>query len=137
MWISPNPLGHIQATGRDARGRKQYRYHERWRTVRDEAKYDRLADFAKALPRIRAQVASDLAQSGVPRERVLATAVRILEETLMRVGNVEYARANRSRSTFMTGSWRGSSRVLNSYPARIFSSTSTTRALLTRSAPKT
>ena len=96
VWISPNPLGHIQATGRDARGRKQYRYHEGWRTVRDEAKYDRLADFAKALPRIRAQVASDLARSGVPRERVLATAVRILEETLMRVGNVEYARANRS-----------------------------------------
>jgi DNA topoisomerase-1 len=96
VWISPNPLGHIQGTGRDARGRKQYRYHERWRRVRDEAKYDRLADFARALPRIRAQVASDLARPGVPRERVLATAVRILEETFMRVGNVEYARANRS-----------------------------------------
>jgi DNA topoisomerase-1 len=96
VWISPNPLGHIQATGRDARRRKQYRYHERWRQVRDEAKYARLADFGKAIPRIRAQVAADLARTGIPRERVLATAVRILEETLMRVGNSEYARANRS-----------------------------------------
>jgi DNA topoisomerase I len=96
VWISPSPLGHIQATGRDARGRKQYRYHERWRAVRDEAKYGRLADFAKALPRIRSRVEADLARSGVPRERVLATAVRLLEETLMRVGNEEYARANRS-----------------------------------------
>jgi DNA topoisomerase I len=96
VWISPNPLGHIQATGRDARGRKQYRYHERWREVRDEAKYGRLTDFAKALPRIREQVAADLAKSGIPRERVLATAIRILEQTFMRVGNVEYARANGS-----------------------------------------
>jgi len=96
VWISPSPLGHIQATGRDARGRKQYRYHERWREVRDEAKYGRLGDFAKALPRIRERIDADLARAGIPRERVLATAIRILEETFMRVGNVEYARANGS-----------------------------------------
>jgi DNA topoisomerase-1 len=96
VWISPSPLGHIQATGRDARGRKQYRYHERWREVRDEAKYGRLSDFAKALPKIRERLDADLARPGIPRERVLATAIRILEETLIRVGNVEYARANGS-----------------------------------------
>ncbi|TMC45138.1 MAG: DNA topoisomerase IB [Chloroflexi bacterium] len=96
VWISSSPTGHIQATGRDARGRKQYRYHERWREVRDEAKYSRLSDFARALPRVRARVDADLARPGIPRERVLATAVRILEETFMRVGNVEYARANGS-----------------------------------------
>jgi DNA topoisomerase-1 len=96
VWISPTPLGHIQATGRDARGRKQYRYHGLWREVRDEAKYAKLADFAKALPHIRERVDADLGRPGVPRDRVLATAVRILEETFMRVGNVEYARANGS-----------------------------------------
>ena len=96
VWISPSPIGHIQATGRDARGRKQYRYHERWREVRDEAKYGRLIDFAKALPRIRKRVDADLARAGVPRERVLATAVRILDQTFMRVGNSEYARENGS-----------------------------------------
>jgi DNA topoisomerase-1 len=96
VWISPSPLGHIQATGRDARRRKQYRYHERWREVRDEAKYDRLSDFAKALPKIRERIDADLARPGIPRERVLATAIRILEETFIRVGNVEYARANGS-----------------------------------------
>src|SRR6267378_4919710 len=96
VWICPSPSGHIQATGRDARGRKQYRYHERWREVRDEAKYAKLGDFAKALPHIRERVDADLGRPGIPRERVLATAVRILEETFMRVGNVEYARANGS-----------------------------------------
>lgn len=96
VWISPSPIGHIQATGRDARGRKQYRYHERWREVRDEAKYGRLTDFAKALPRLRERVDADLGRPGIPKERVLATAIRILEETFMRVGNVEYARANGS-----------------------------------------
>jgi len=96
VWISPSSLGHIQATGRDARGRKQYRYHERWREVRDEAKYGRLGDFAKALPRVRERIDADLSRAGIPRERVLATAIRILEETFMRVGNVEYARANGS-----------------------------------------
>jgi DNA topoisomerase I len=96
VWISPSRLGHIQATGRDVRGRKQYRYHQRWREVRDEAKYVRLGHFAKALPRIRERVDADLARDGISRERVLATAIRILEETFMRVGNVEYARANGS-----------------------------------------
>jgi DNA topoisomerase-1 len=96
VWISPSPVGHIQATGRDARRRKQYRYHERWREVRDEAKYGRLSDFAKALPRIRERIDVDLARPGIPRERVLATAVRILEETFIRVGNVKYARTNGS-----------------------------------------
>ncbi len=96
VWISPSSLGHIQATGRDARRRKQYRYHERWREVRDDAKFDRVIDFAKALPRIRERVDADLARPGIPMERVLATAICILEETFMRVGNVEYARANGS-----------------------------------------
>jgi DNA topoisomerase I len=96
VWISPSPLGHIQATGRDARHRKQYRYHERWREIRDDAKYDRLIDFAAALPRIRERVDADLARPGIPLERVLALAICILEETFMRVGNIEYARANGS-----------------------------------------
>ena len=96
VWISPTPVGHIQATGRDAKGRKQYRYHERWRRVRDETKYGRLAGLAKVLPKVRARVKRDLARPGVPREKVLATVVRLLEETHIRVGNEEYARANRS-----------------------------------------
>jgi DNA topoisomerase I len=96
VWISPTRLGHIQATGRDARHRKQYRYHERWREIRDDAKYDRLVDFARALPRIRERVDADLARPGIPLERVLALAICILEETFMRVGNIEYARANGS-----------------------------------------
>ena len=96
VWISPDPLGHIQATGRDARGRKQYRYHERWREVRDENKYGRMVDFARALPGIRARTGEDLARPGLPREKVLATVVRLLEKTLIRVGNEEYARMNNS-----------------------------------------
>jgi DNA topoisomerase I len=96
VWICPNPRGHLQATGRDARGRKQYRYHPRWRQVRDENKYDRMMAFGRALPQIRAQVEADLARPGLPREKVLATVVRLLETTLIRVGNEEYARANRS-----------------------------------------
>lgn len=96
VWISPVRRGHLQATGRDARGRKQYRYHPRWRTVRDEAKYGRLIEFARALPRIRRRTARDLRRRGLPREKVLATVVRLLEETLIRVGNEEYARENRS-----------------------------------------
>jgi DNA topoisomerase-1 len=86
----------LLATGRDARGRKQYRYHPRWREVRDETKYDRMIAFGRALPRIRAQVARDLARPDLPREKVLATVVRLLETTLIRVGNDEYARSNRS-----------------------------------------
>ena len=96
VWISPIGNGHLQATGRDARGRKQYRYHKRWRAVRDETKFDRMVDFAKALPAIRAAVGRDLRLSGLPREKVLATVVSLLEETALRVGNEEYARDNDS-----------------------------------------
>ncbi len=96
VWICPDPRGHLQATGRDARGRKQYRYHPRWRTVRDETKYARLIAFGEALPKIRARTARDLAARGLPRAKVLATVVRLLEVTLIRVGNLEYARANGS-----------------------------------------
>jgi DNA topoisomerase-1 len=96
VWICLSPNGHIQATGRDARGRKQYRYHERWREVRDENKFDRLAQFAKALPNIRRRVAQDLQLPGLPRRKVLATIVRLLERTFIRIGNEEYARENKS-----------------------------------------
>ena len=96
VWISPTAAGHLQAVGRDARGRKQYRYHARWRQVRDETKYTRMLVFARALPRIRARVAQDLARAGLPRDQVLATVVRLLETTLIRVGNEEYVRANKS-----------------------------------------
>jgi DNA topoisomerase-1 len=96
VWISPDPAGHVQAVGRDAKGRKQYRYHPRWRAVRDEAKFERVTTFAEKLPEIRARVAADLAKPGMPREKVLATVVRLLETTLIRVGNDEYARENKS-----------------------------------------
>jgi DNA topoisomerase-1 len=96
VWICASPNGHIQATGRDARRRKQYRYHERWREVRDENKFERLAQFAKALPHIRRQVAQDLKLPGLPRRKVLATIVRLLERTFIRIGNEEYARENKS-----------------------------------------
>jgi DNA topoisomerase I len=96
VWICSIPHGHIQAVGRDARGRKQYRYHSRWREVRDQTKYARLLDFAKVLPKIREHVEQDLARPGLPREKVLAAVVRLLETTLIRVGNEEYARHNRS-----------------------------------------
>ena len=96
VWICPVPYGHIQAVGRDARRRKQYRYHPRWREVRDQTKYARLIDFGKALPRIRERVAHDLALPRLPREKVLAAVVRLLETTLIRVGNEEYARQNHS-----------------------------------------
>jgi DNA topoisomerase-1 len=96
VWICPSPNGHIQATGRDARGRKQYRYHERWREVRDENKFDRLTQFAKALPNIRQRVTQDLKLHGLPRRKVLATIVRLLERTFLRIGNEEYARENKS-----------------------------------------
>ncbi|MGZ3531885.1 MAG: DNA topoisomerase IB [Vulcanimicrobiaceae bacterium] len=96
VWICPIPNGHLQATGRDARGRKQYRYHKRWREVRDETKYGRMIAFAKALPKIRRRVEADLRKQGLPREKVLATVVQLLESTLIRVGNDEYAKANHS-----------------------------------------
>ena len=96
VWICPREDGHLQATGRDARGRKQYRYHRRWREVRDETKYGRMLAFAQALPRIRRRVQRDLASAGLRREKVLATVVRLLESTRIRVGNEEYARQNAS-----------------------------------------
>ena len=96
VWICPSPNGHIQATGRDARGRKQYRYHDRWREVRDENKFGRLAEFAKTLPKIRRRVARDITLADLPREKVLATVVRLLEQTFIRIGNEEYARENKS-----------------------------------------
>src|SRR5262245_30324000 len=96
VWICANPRGHLQATGRDARGRKQYRYHPRWREVRDEVKYSRLLTFARALPRIRRHTATDLRKAGLPREKVLAAVGQLLEKTLIRVGNEEYAKQNGS-----------------------------------------
>lgn len=96
VWICPSENGHIQAVGRDARGRTQYRYHPRFRAARDETKYARMLDFVRALPRIRRRVRRDLRRKGLPRERVLATVVRLLETTLIRVGNEEYARQNHS-----------------------------------------
>ena len=96
VWICRHANGHLQAVGRDARGRKQYRYHPRWRAVRDEAKYGRMLVFGRVLPKIRAQVEKDLALHGLPRRKILATLVRLLESTLARVGNEEYARTNES-----------------------------------------
>jgi DNA topoisomerase-1 len=96
VWICPNPRGHLQATGRDARGRKQHRYHPRWREVRDASKYDRLLDFAKVLPSIRRRLGRDLKRNGIDRERILATVVRLMDLTLIRVGNEQYARDNHS-----------------------------------------
>ena len=96
VWICARADGHLQAVGRDARGRKQYRYHARWHTVRDRTKYDRMLDFARALPRIRRRVRRDMRRPGLPREKVLATVVQLLEATQIRVGNEEYARSNRS-----------------------------------------
>ena len=96
VWISTHTNGHLQATGRDAKGRKQSRYHPRWRETRDETKYERMNHFAKALPRIRERVEHDLALPGLPRNKVLATIVRLIEQTHIRVGNQEYARDNKS-----------------------------------------
>jgi DNA topoisomerase IB len=96
VWICADPRGHLQATGRDARGRKQYRYHSDWRSVRDDAKFDRMTTFAGALPRLRRKLARDLALEGLPRQKVLAAVIGILDATRVRVGNVEYARDNKS-----------------------------------------
>lgn len=96
VWICLDPNGHIQATGRDQRGRKQYRYHPRWREVRDEAKFHKMLTFARVLPLIRARVDQDLRGRGLSRERVLAAIVRLMEMTLFRIGNTEYAKANKS-----------------------------------------
>lgn len=96
VWISPSPRGHIQASGRDDKGRKQYRYHDKWREVRDEAKFERMIAFGNALPAIHTRTDEDLRRHGLPREKVLAVVVRLLESTLIRVGNDEYARQNDS-----------------------------------------
>src|SRR5437016_6112147 len=96
VWICPKPNGHIQATGRDARGRKQYRYHPRWREVRDETKYNRMVAFGETLPTIRSRIAHDLVLPGLPYEKVLAAVVWLLDATAIRVGNEEYARSNKS-----------------------------------------
>ncbi len=96
VWICPVANGHLQATGRDARKRKQSRYHPRWREVRDENKYDRMRAFGTTLPKIRQRVEEDISVPGLPREKVLATIVRLLETTFIRVGNEEYARENQS-----------------------------------------
>lgn len=96
VWICPDPRGHLQATGRDAGGRKQYRYHARWREVRDAVKYDHMLAFAEALPRIRERTDQHLERSSTSKEKVLATVVRLLEETRIRVGNEEYRKENGS-----------------------------------------
>jgi DNA topoisomerase-1 len=96
VWICADPRGHIQATGRDDKGRKQYRYHPRWREVRDSTKYERMLDFGKALPAIRERIAADMNKRGLPREKVLATVVHLLENTLIRVGNATYSKENKS-----------------------------------------
>jgi DNA topoisomerase I len=96
VWICPRDDGHLQATGRDAKGRKQFRYHPLWREVRDATKYDRMIEFGEALPRIRKRVARDMAKAGLSREKVLATIVRLIDLTFIRVGNDEYAKNNRS-----------------------------------------
>ncbi len=96
VWICPIANGHIQATARDARGRKQYRYHKRWRETRDENKYERMIAFAQSLPKVRKRIEADLALPGLPREKVLATIVQLLETTAIRVGNDEYAKGNNS-----------------------------------------
>src|SRR3954462_7024175 len=96
VWICPSANGHLQATGRDARGRKQYRYHPRWRETRDANKFEQMKAFVHALPVIRKKVAQDLALPGLPREKILAAIVRLLETTLIRVGNEKYARENGS-----------------------------------------
>jgi DNA topoisomerase-1 len=96
VWICPRANGHLQATGSDAKGRKQYKYHSNWRAVRDEAKFEKLLSFAEALPKIRVQVDEDMRQRSLTRRKVLATVVRLLEVSLIRIGNQEYAKENKS-----------------------------------------
>ncbi|MEO8810066.1 MAG: DNA topoisomerase IB, partial [Rhodanobacter sp.] len=96
VWICPNPRGHLQATGRDARKRKQYRYHAQWREMRDHGKFDRVLEFGAALPTLRRRVQRDLARPGLPRDKVLALIVRLLDHTLIRIGNECYTRENKS-----------------------------------------
>src|SRR5688572_4618146 len=94
VWISPYPMGHIQATGTDAAGRKQYRYHDKWRERRDAQKFEEMIDFARALPRLRERVANDIARRGMPREKVLACAMRLLDRGFFRIGSENYAEEN-------------------------------------------
>jgi DNA topoisomerase-1 len=96
VWICADPRGHLQATGRDARGRKQYRYHPRWREVRDKDKYERMIEFGKMLPKVRRQLETHLAAPGLDRNKVMAAVVSLLDSTLIRVGNTQYARDNKS-----------------------------------------
>jgi len=96
VWICVSPRGHLQATGHDARGRKQYRYHPQWRQVRDNAKFDRMVAFGNALPKLRRKLTRDLSLPGLPREKVLAAVVALLDATRARIGNAEYARDNKS-----------------------------------------
>ncbi|GFM57883.1 DNA topoisomerase I [Pseudomonas cichorii] len=96
VWICADPAGHLQATGRDARGRKQYRYHPQWREIRDQDKYSRLIEFGQALPKVRKQIEAQLAQPGIGREKVMATVISLLDATLIRIGNSRYAKENRS-----------------------------------------
>jgi len=96
VWICPQPRGHLQASGRDARGRKQYRYHAQWNAVRGDGKFDRVVTFAASLPRLRRRLRRDLKMSGFPRDKVLAIVISVLSDTMIRVGNTEYARSNRS-----------------------------------------
>jgi DNA topoisomerase-1 len=96
VWICPRADGHLQATGRDAKGRKQYRYHAQWRSIRDQSKYTHMLSFGQALPTLRTRVAADMNRQGLPREKVLATIVRLMEMTFIRIGNEAYARENQS-----------------------------------------
>lgn len=105
VWICRHPNGHLQATGRDARGRKQYRYHERWRRRREAQKFSRIAEFGAVLPALRRRVARDLRLPGLPRGKVLAAVVRLLDRTLIRVGNEEYARSNHSYGLTTLRTW--------------------------------
>lgn len=98
VWICPDPDGHVQATGRDAKGRKEYRYHAKWRAVRDEAKYTRLVELCRALPAVRATVEKDLACACLCKRKVVATVVALMERAQLRVGNDEYARTNGDRT---------------------------------------
>lgn len=131
VWICPIPNGHLQATGRDARGRKQYRYHERWREIRDENKYEKMTLFGEALPKIRRRVDRDLKLAGLPRNKVLATVVQLLERTFIRIGNEEYARDNKSfglttmrdrhvdvKGSKLTFNFRGKSGVMHEVPVK-------------------
>ena len=94
VWICPYPMGHIQATGTDVAGRKQYRYHDRWRERRDREKFDEMVDFARALPQLRARVTEELELPGMPREKVLACATRLLDRGFFRIGSEDYAEEN-------------------------------------------